>query len=1313
MASHETPRNPAPVIIDLACDSDEEEDTCVPLEDAVLLQPAIKVEPMGNMPNPGLTEFREHCQNLKPELPHKEPPSPALSTTIPSSNSAELGTDQSGLQATDDDSDKLGIASDASGLFGSTAAFTPSNDDLQSIPTVIAAQAHSDSICNATSHVDESLADRQADNIFGTSLFQTHCHENFEAQDSTCPHQSTELPELPNIELPGDGDGDGIDDLTPEEAIKLYNMNKSSFDDGNDDRGSETHQNSSHVAQAQIAIDEDADLVLERAITLYNLQNSDSHDSHNNDKDSGPHKNSSYATQANTAVSEDADMIDWVTALDEDTGIKSDRAAAKFARFKEKHDKMVAKGTATNEDSVRFIMREIAEKKRLNDLERSQRRNEDQIPQKGPVSAYQDEDSLFIPETPDRLESSKKKTRAPAKPRNRVNAQETREAMAVGNNPSQARKRRAPASSSEAPPRKKRVTKDGPSKPAKKRTKQPILSNLSSLGRSNIIQEAQANADKPDMPTFCSKNKTTALQELIASIPSAENGAHASDRAAVRDATKKFKGRGAVRSDGQGAWKLRGMRSSLYHHQLLGAAFLRDRENGGQRPFGGMVCDEMGFGKTIQMIANILDGKAEANDPVKTTLIVAPACLLNQWMLELEKHVEPGNIARIIRYHSGARLHSNDLVADLKQYDIILTTYHEVQRSYPACEPPKHLVSEEGKNAWWQKFYMENVGPIHRIKYLRIVLDEAHQIKNYLSKTSMAVRALTGTFRWAITGTPILNYIEELFPYFSFLKVPHTGDYTTFRHNYCQNRSGREPVNMSRIHNILRAIMLRRTHVDTIFNAPIVKLPGISHITYQVEFNEVERAIYNTVKRKFSQDINRMSRSGGLNGGYSNILAMIHHLRRLCNHVLLCQKLLKQTLTAADVEVLWRLTAKEVEPHPEDGQGTIISVLRKMIQSKSNIIATCQSTETDVAGPEALGRDRQEVLDRGGDFGIYFKFRRFLKELTQGQAWTELHLRSICSKCKLPPDEPFCTSCLHVYCKECLSTMEFERVMKKENKVSCIECGANFESTSPCTGLQELGFNSEDVAKRVQNAKDKPNSGSSRNERASVSSEDGNDDDRDWIELGGVTLSSAKLRATKAAVLNWRKDSPNEKILIYTQFLDTVRLLEKVFKAEGWAHVQFTGKTSLSAREKAINQFTYDKDTSIMILSLKAGGVGLNFNMASKVVILDLWFNSSIEAQAYCRAFRIGQKRKVEVFRFVVKDTIDEELIAMQDRKDVEVTGAIGPETHGGRATIAQLLGLFGEVVEEGQNGFILMEDEDQVDDANVDMVNLLPPRPF
>ena len=126
--------------------------------------------------------------------------------------------------------------------------------------------------------------------------------------------------------------------------------------------------------------------------------------------------------------------------------------------------------------------------------------------------------------------------------------------------------------------------------------------------------------------------------------------------------------------------------------------------------------------------ANILDGKPEdPNDPVKTTLVIAPPSLLNQWMSEMIKHVEGNRLGRILRYHAGARLCTNDVIADLMSYDVILTTYGEVRNSYPMVDAPKHLCSETKKNEWWAKWYTQRAGPLHKIKFHRIVLDEARQ----------------------------------------------------------------------------------------------------------------------------------------------------------------------------------------------------------------------------------------------------------------------------------------------------------------------------------------------------------------------------------------------------------------------------------------------------------------------------------------------------------------------------------------------------------------------------------------------------------
>ncbi|KAJ9613159.1 hypothetical protein H2200_003100 [Cladophialophora chaetospira] len=1034
-----------------------------------------------------------------------------------------------------------------------------------------------------------------------------------------------------------------------------------------------------------------------------------------------------------TVVDDNGDVMDWNTLLEEDAAATHEITAAAFAKRKKEYERKKEKGTNNQEDDIRFAAEQAEELRRIRDLERSQMEVEEPAERPGLPPGYEEEELLFVPEVPARPQPKKK---AAPKPRNRLSKKDVDEAISAGISAgfgeSRKPKRKARASSEDRQPRKRRETKKGGGvkKPANKRGRKqgPNMSNIASLGQTNIVAAAQANALRPDMPTFTSTTKAKALQELIASIPSSERASVRSDRTAIMEATKKFKGRGAVRADGHGGWILKGMESSLYNHQLLGAAFLRERETGDSKPKGGLVCDEMGFGKTIQMIANMIDGKAEPGSHIKTTLIVAPPSLLNQWMQELDKHVKGNALGRILRFHSGSRLHTNNILGDLMEYDVILTTYNEIRRSYPLCEPPKHLASEERKNEWWKNYYHEKVGPLHRLKFHRIVLDEAHYIKNHASKTSIAVRALTGNFKWCITGTPLLNYLEELFPYFSFLKVPHTGDFNTFLHNYCSNRKhSREPVHMGRVHNILRAIMLRRTHVDTLFNAPIVKLPGITHNTVLIEFNHVERNIYNLIKSRFVQQINGYAKAeGGLAANVHHVLSMLLRLRMLCTHLMLIQTVLKQMLNAADVETLWRLTEKEVHPSDDAAQMNMIRSLRRMLAKNENTITTAQ-TKT-VEPTLAMTTEMQDEEDTGSNYGLYFKFRKFLRMLSTSGTWTELHLRSICSKCRLPPDDPVCTSCYHVYCKECVVALHRERRERGEERTACLECQTTFEETTPCSGLAELGFGSAEVMPKVAKKRAQIKRQQERAKKAAIGrrgtsarrastdsdEEDEEGEDIDWIEHGGAMLPSAKLAATKAAILNWRAKDKDQKIIVYTQFLDCGRILSKVCEQEGWGHINYNGKMTIEQRDKAINRFAKDPDIFIMICSLKAGGVGLNLTMASKVIILDLWFNSAVEAQAYCRAFRIGQEQRVDVLRFVVKDSIDEDLIKMQERKELEVTGAIGPDSMGKRATIQQLLELFGEVKEEGENEFILVEDEGDSDyDEDIDPATRLPPRPF
>lgn len=167
----------------------------------------------------------------------------------------------------------------------------------------------------------------------------------------------------------------------------------------------------------------------------------------------------------------------------------------------------------------------------------------------------------------------------------------------------------------------------------------------------------------------------------------------------------------------------------------------------------------MGLGKTLEMIANIMNDrpkKPEPGEPI-TTLIVLPATLVTQWHDELRKHVDRKQRLSILVWKAGSRPETHDLVETLSKFDIVLTTYYEVRNSYPKADVPLELQTSEEKSAWWKKYFEENKGFLHSVQWRRVVLDEAQAIKNYRSATSLACRALKAKFRWALSGMSPLN----------------------------------------------------------------------------------------------------------------------------------------------------------------------------------------------------------------------------------------------------------------------------------------------------------------------------------------------------------------------------------------------------------------------------------------------------------------------------------------------------------------------------------------------------------------------------
>jgi len=123
----------------------------------------------------------------------------------------------------------------------------------------------------------------------------------------------------------------------------------------------------------------------------------------------------------------------------------------------------------------------------------------------------------------------------------------------------------------------------------------------------------------------------------------------------------------------------------------------------------------------------------------------------------------------------------------------------------------------------------------------------------------------------------------------------------------------------------------------------------------------------------------------------------------------------------------------------------------------------------------------------------------------------------------------------------------------------------------------------------------------------------------------------------------------SHKALIFSEYVSFLDVVASEMTGRGWDYVMLTGKSS--DRESTVDRFMNDEECSFFLISLKAGGVGLNLTRADYVFILDPWWNRSAEEQAACRAYRIGQDNPVVVYRFITEDTLEEQIVELQDRK--------------------------------------------------------------
>ncbi|KAK4340576.1 hypothetical protein RND71_039077 [Anisodus tanguticus] len=275
---------------------------------------------------------------------------------------------------------------------------------------------------------------------------------------------------------------------------------------------------------------------------------------------------------------------------------------------------------------------------------------------------------------------------------------------------------------------------------------------------------------------------------------------------------------------------------------------------------------------------------------------------------------------------------------------------------------------------------------------------------------------------------------------------------------------------------------------------------------------------------------------------------------------------------------------------------------------------------------------------------------------------------AICGICSDPPEDAVVTVCGHVFCNQCIC----EHLTGDDTQCPVSACKAHLSGSSVFTKAMLSGSLSDQPS--LQKNPDCAGSGVAESSICSPY-------DSSKIKAALQVLQS--LSKPKACTLEGASPSEStcdrsskdatttvgEKAIVFSQWTGMLDLLEACLKSSSIQYRRLDGTMSVLARDKAVKDFNTLPEVSVMIMSLKAASLGLNMVAACHVLLLDLWWNPTTEDQAIDRAHRIGQTRPVTVLRLTVKDTVEDRILALQQKKREMVASAFGEDETGSRQT--------------------------------------------
>ncbi|KAI9671652.1 MAG: hypothetical protein M1831_003180 [Alyxoria varia] len=488
-----------------------------------------------------------------------------------------------------------------------------------------------------------------------------------------------------------------------------------------------------------------------------------------------------------------------------------------------------------------------------------------------------------------------------------------------------------------------------------------------------------------------------------------------------------------------------------------------------------------------------------------------------------------------------------------------------------------------------RKLSKKKGNPLMELNWFRVVLDEGHIIREQNTRQSKTTCALPAQRRWVLTGTPVQNRLEDLGALVKFLRIKPFDEPRTFNEYIIAPFKTGDTETIPKLRLLVDSITLRRLKDK-------LDLPTREEVIEELDMSDAERSFYDFFSQESKKSVNMVLGEKEKLGGrdYSHILKVILRLRMMCAHGsdLLNDEDWNQArgfdlTTAIDLE-------EEDAKKTNRSRRSAFEIYRMMRDAGFN---TCCKCNRLIKSRDVIDQDDDDEL--GEDtFG-------YLTNCNQ----------LVCTKCV----EQFRSDLLHI--------------AGPDNFGNCPICDTYIHISLYQMTQSELDADEYSLAEMRANP-------------------------RLARQMGRYSGPHTKVKALIAAleednVLSEElpEDEPPIKSVVFSGWTTYLDLIQIALTDNQVGFVRLDGSKSRAERNSALNKFANDPDITVILVSIGAGGLGLNLTAASRVYVMEPQYNPAQEAQSIERVHRLGQRRPVKIVKYIMKGSIEENMLELQQKK--------------------------------------------------------------